>query len=82
MAHANVVPARATLVDTPPFVASRPPLVDVDVRVPLLARSNARRAAFDVAIRRTNPFVVAATADVAVVVATCVVVVVVVFIHP
>ena len=79
MAHANVVPARATLVDTPPFVASRPPLVrDVDVRVPLLARSNARRAAFDVAIRRTTPFVVVvATAD-----ATDVVVFVVVVIHP
>ena len=75
MAHANVVPARATLVDTPPFVASRPPLVrDVDVRVPLLARSNARRAPFDVAIRRTTPFVA---------VATCVVVATrVVFIHP
>ena len=80
MAHANFVPARATLVDAPPRVASRPPLGDVDVRVPLLARSNARRAAFDVAIRRTTPFVVVATADAAL--AACVVVVVVVVIHP
>jgi hypothetical protein len=76
MAHANVVPARAARVDAP-RVATPPVPLDVDVRVPLLARSNARRAAFDVAIRRAIPFAAAvAVADVLAAAAAAVVVVV------